>query len=59
MWLLDFPTLILIIAAGLQVGLQATFGLDVIGKLFGDYERVVLMLMGVSALWQFSRQRFL
>ena len=35
MWFLDFPTLVLVIAAGLQAGLQAVFGLDAAATLFG------------------------
>jgi hypothetical protein len=32
MRLFDFPTLVLIIAAGLQAGLQAAFGVDAAGR---------------------------
>lgn len=58
MWWFDFPSLVLIIAAGIQVGLDAFFGWDVAGKLFGDYAPIVFQLMGVSAIWQLFRQRF-
>ena len=55
---IDFPSLVLIIAAGIQVGLQAFFGWDAAGSLFGDYAWIVFQLMGISAIWQLCRQRF-
>ena len=58
MWFLDFPTLVLVIAAGLQAGLQAIFGLDAAAALFGVHANLVLCLMGISAVWQLLRQRF-
>jgi uncharacterized membrane protein YuzA (DUF378 family) len=58
MWWFDFPSLLLIIAAGIQIGLQAFFGWDVAGGLLGDHARIVFQLMGVSAIWQLCRQRF-
>jgi uncharacterized membrane protein YuzA (DUF378 family) len=58
MWFLDFSTLVLVIAAGLQAGLQAAFGLNAAVALFGAHANVVLCLMGVSAVWQMLRQRF-
>jgi uncharacterized membrane protein YuzA (DUF378 family) len=58
MWFIDSPTLVLIIVAGLQLGLQGFFGYDAIGHLFGENERFVYMLIGLSAVWQFFRQRF-
>ena len=45
MWFLDFPTLVLVIAAGLQAGLQAAFGLNAAAALFGAHANVVLCLM--------------
>lgn len=58
MWLVDFPTLLLIIGAGLQMGIQAIFGIDAAAVIFGPYEQVVFVLMGLSAIWQLFRQRF-
>lgn len=58
MWLVDFSTLVLIVAAGLQVGVQAIFGIDLARAIFGSYEQVVFVLMGLSAIWQLLRQRF-
>jgi len=57
-WLIDFPTLCLIIAAGFQAGMLAIFGVDAAGVLFGGYEKLVFELMGISALWQLCRQKF-
>lgn len=58
MWFLDLPTLILIIAAGLQVGVQAIFGIDCAGAVFGSHKELVFVLMGLSAVWQLVRQKF-
>lgn len=58
MWFLDFPTLILIIAAGLQLGLQGFFGIDAAAMIFGAYKTIVFEIVGVSAIWQMFRQRF-
>jgi uncharacterized membrane protein YuzA (DUF378 family) len=57
-WFLDFPTLFLIIAAGFQTGLQAIFGVDAVGMIFGGNGKFVLALMGLSAVWQLFRQKF-
>jgi uncharacterized membrane protein YuzA (DUF378 family) len=56
--LFDFLTLILIVAAGLQLGLQGIFGWDAAAHLFGGHERIAFMVVGLSAVWQIFRQRF-
>jgi uncharacterized membrane protein YuzA (DUF378 family) len=53
----DFLTLVLILAAGLQLGLQGFFGWDAAGRLFGGHERIAFMTVGLSAVWQIFRQR--
>jgi uncharacterized membrane protein YuzA (DUF378 family) len=58
MWFLDFPTLVLIIAAGFQLGLQAFFGWDMAGAIGGTWAPYIFMAMGVSAVWQLFRQNF-
>jgi uncharacterized membrane protein YuzA (DUF378 family) len=58
LWILDFPTLVLIIFAGFQLGLQGFFGINAAGWLFGNGVKVFYMLIGLSALWQLMRQRF-
>ena len=58
MWWLDFPALVLIIAAGIQLGLQAFFGWDLTGTIAGKWAPYVFMAMGVSAVWQVFRQKF-
>jgi uncharacterized membrane protein YuzA (DUF378 family) len=55
--IVDFSTLVLILAAGLQLGLQGFFGWDAAGHLFGGHERFAFMLAGLSAVWQIFRQR--
>jgi uncharacterized membrane protein YuzA (DUF378 family) len=58
MALIDFLTLVLILAAGFQVGIQAAFGVDAVAAVFGAGERILFILMGLSAVWQLFRQKF-
>jgi len=58
MWILDFPSLLLIIAAGLQLGLLGLFGWDAAAAIFGAYAKVAYVVVGISAIWQLFRQRF-
>ena len=58
MWFIDFPTLVLVIAAGLQLGILGFFGWDPADALFGAYTKLAYMLVGLSAVWQLCRQRF-
>jgi len=58
MWILDFPSLVLIIAAGLQLGLLGLFGWDGAAAIFGAYTKVAYIVVGISAIWQLFRQRF-
>ena len=53
----DLFATVSVIAAGLQVGLQA-FGIDVTGHVFGQYENIVFALMGFSTIWLLIRQWF-
>ncbi len=59
MWIIDFPTLVLIIGAGLHLGLLGFFGWDAVAAIFGAYTKIAYMAVGASAIWQLSRQRFL
>ena len=56
---IDFLSLVLIIAAGFQIGLQGFFGWNTIKWLFGRYETLVYDLIGLASVWQLCRQRFL
>jgi uncharacterized membrane protein YuzA (DUF378 family) len=58
MGFIDFLTLVLILAAGFQVGIQATFAADVAGWIFGGGEKILFEMMGASAVWQLFRQRY-
>jgi uncharacterized membrane protein YuzA (DUF378 family) len=58
MWILDFPSLVLIIAAGLQLGLLGLFGWDAAAAIFGAYTKAAYIVAGLSAIWQLFRQRF-
>jgi uncharacterized membrane protein YuzA (DUF378 family) len=58
MWIIDCPTLILVIVAGLCLGLVGVFGWDAPGDLLGAHKNLAFMLIGLSAVWQLFRQRF-
>ena len=58
MWILDFPSLVLIIAAGLQLGVLGLFGWDAAAAVFGTYTKAVYIATGISAVWQLFRQKF-
>jgi len=58
MWFVDWPTLVLLILAGINVGVLAVSGYNLAHAVFGSYSYVVYALVGLSALWQLARQRF-
>jgi uncharacterized membrane protein YuzA (DUF378 family) len=58
MWFFDFSTLVLIIAAALQLGLQAFFGWDAVSYITGTGAPFVFKAMGIAAVWQLCRQKF-
>ena len=53
----DFFSLILILAAGIELGLIGFFGFSFLTWLFGRWHFVAYDVIGVSAVWQISRQR--
>ena len=55
---LDFLTLILILLAGIELGLIGFFGFSFLTWLFGSWHLVAYDVIGVSAVWQIMRQRF-
>jgi uncharacterized membrane protein YuzA (DUF378 family) len=55
---IDFLTLILILAAGVELGLIGLFGFSFLTWLFGSWHTAAYDVVGVSAIWQISRQRF-
>jgi len=58
MWPFDFPTLILILAAGLELGAQGALGVSLYGWLFGSWKMAAYQITGLAAVWQICRQRF-
>jgi uncharacterized membrane protein YuzA (DUF378 family) len=54
----DFLSLILILVAGIELGLIGFFGFSVLTRLFGSWHLVAYDVIGVSAVWQITRQRF-
>jgi uncharacterized membrane protein YuzA (DUF378 family) len=55
---IDFFSLILILIAGIELGLIGLFGFSVLTWLFGRWHTVAYDVIGVSAVWQLTRQRF-
>ena len=58
MWILDFPSLVFIIAAGIQLGVLGLFGFDAATAVFGAYTKAAYIVVGIGAIWQLFRQRF-
>jgi uncharacterized membrane protein YuzA (DUF378 family) len=57
MWAVDHASMILIIMAGLALGVKGVFGVDLAQK-FGSFEHTIYVIVGLSAIWQLVRQRF-
>jgi uncharacterized membrane protein YuzA (DUF378 family) len=55
----DFLTLVLIVLAGVELGLIGAFNFSLVTWLFGSWHRIAYDVIGVSAIWQMARQRFL
>jgi uncharacterized membrane protein YuzA (DUF378 family) len=55
---IDFLSLVLILVAGIELGLIGLFGFSVLTWLFGSWRPFVYDAVGVSAVWQILRQRF-
>ena len=53
---IDMCTLVLIIAAGFELGLQGVFGIELIKWLFGSWQTGVYDLIGFAAFWQLWRR---
>jgi len=51
MWILDFPSLVLLIVAGFQLGLLGLFGWDA-AAVFGAHTNAAYIVAGISAVWQ-------
>lgn len=58
MWWIDFPTLVLIIAAALVLGILGAFEINVVEHYCGSYTRAIYLLFGFSGIWQLRRQKF-
>jgi len=58
MWAMDFSTLVLILAAGFELGAEGAFGISPFGWLLGSWKYVAYDVTGIAAFWQLSRQNF-
>jgi uncharacterized membrane protein YuzA (DUF378 family) len=59
MWGLDFSTLILLLFGGAELGLKGAFGFSPVGWLLGPWTPTVYLVIGLAAVWQFFRQKFI
>ena len=59
MWFIDFPTLLLVIGAGLDLGLAGIFGWNPAMNYFGSHINLASAIVGFSAAWQLCRQKFI
>jgi uncharacterized membrane protein YuzA (DUF378 family) len=53
----DFLTLVLMLGAGIELGLIGLFGYSVVAWLFGSWKSYAYDAIGFGAIWQISRQR--
>jgi uncharacterized membrane protein YuzA (DUF378 family) len=58
MWAIDHPSMILIILAGINLGLKAAFDIDLVERYLNGYSHITYEIVGLSAVWQLTRQRF-
>jgi hypothetical protein len=57
MWLFDFPTLLIVLAASLYLGLWGIMGYPIV-MFDDDTMRALYLASGISGMWQLTRQRF-
>ena len=55
----DFFSLVLILVAGIELGLIGLFGFSFLTWLFGSWRIFAYDVIGVSAVWQIARQRLI
>jgi uncharacterized membrane protein YuzA (DUF378 family) len=58
MWGVDFITLVLVLLGATHLGLVGLFNVDLVQLLIPGWRNWAYDLIGISALWQWSRQRF-
>ena len=58
MWYIDFPTLVLVILGGIQLGLIGLFGFDSGVFIPHSYAKPFFVLIGFGAVWQLFWQKF-
>jgi len=51
--------LLLVLIGAIDLGVAGAFDVDLITKIMGDYARHTDILIGVSGIWQISRQRWI
>jgi uncharacterized membrane protein YuzA (DUF378 family) len=54
---IDVLTLLLIMFAGIELGVIGLFGFSIVTWLLGSWHAVAYDLIGFSAIWQLGRQR--
>lgn len=56
--LIDRPTLILVLYAGIDVGLIGAFDFDILHWVTGKWLPVAQCVIGLASVWQVLRQRW-
>jgi len=56
---IDFSTLVMILAAGIELGSEGAFGFSLFDWVFGAHKLLAYDFIGLAALWQLVRQRFI
>jgi uncharacterized membrane protein YuzA (DUF378 family) len=59
MRVIDYPTLLILLAAGFHLGLVGFFDLDLLARYLPDHIILAYKVVGVSAVWQLLRQRLI
>jgi uncharacterized membrane protein YuzA (DUF378 family) len=53
---LDAYSLLLVLGAGLLIGIRGLFNIDIAEYVLGDYVQWAYVLIGIAAIWQVNRQ---
>ncbi len=56
MWIMDFPTLLLVVTGAIHLGAVGLFGPNVIAAVTGRQEKPAEAAIGISGVWQTARQ---
>lgn len=58
MWFIDFPTLVIVLAAAILSAVANLFGIDLVEAYLPGYDTGLYSVILFSGVWQLCRQRF-